>query len=232
MRRFSCAASFGALADAARKCFGLASIEGFAFQYIDRDQDTITVGYSEELLEAIREMVTGADDTLRLAIVPARTSTRGDVWIQDLASTNGTKLIGEWLDWHYPALPTPDSFPRSVFDCDAPVFIPGAVTVLAANAGESVPGARGGGGEGGQFITYAEPDGEESRMQPILDEEDDENAGDYGDENREYVGDDKEDPDYAAQGDEDSWTEAAAPVLGQGDQEAAQCGAGNRVTEP
>ena len=74
MRRFSCAASFGALADAARKCFGLASIEGFAFQYIDRDQDTITVGSSEELLEAIREMVSGADDTLRLGIVPARTS--------------------------------------------------------------------------------------------------------------------------------------------------------------
>ena len=90
MRRFSCAASFGALADAARKCFGLASIEGFAFQYIDRDQDTITVGSSEELLEAIREMVTGADDTLRLAIVPARTSARGDVWIQDLASTGMT----------------------------------------------------------------------------------------------------------------------------------------------
>ena len=73
MRRFSCAASFGALAGAARTRFGLASIEGFAFQYIDRDQDTITVGSSEELLEAIREMVTGADDTLRLAIVPART---------------------------------------------------------------------------------------------------------------------------------------------------------------
>jgi len=74
MRRFSCAASFGALAGAVRKYFGLASIEGFAFQYIDRDQDTITVGSSEELLEAIREMVSGADDTLRLGIVPARTS--------------------------------------------------------------------------------------------------------------------------------------------------------------
>ncbi len=73
MRRFSCAASFGALADAARKCFG-PSIEGFAFQYIDRDQDTITVGSSLELREAIRELAPGADDTLQLAIVPARTS--------------------------------------------------------------------------------------------------------------------------------------------------------------
>lgn len=74
IRRFSCAASFDALAGAARKRFGLASIEGFAFQYIDRDQDTITVGSSEELREAIRELAPGADDTLRLAIVPARTS--------------------------------------------------------------------------------------------------------------------------------------------------------------
>ena len=74
MRRFSCAASFSALAGAARKRFGLASIEGFALQYIDRDQDIITVGSSEELREAIRELAPGPDDTLRLAIVPARTS--------------------------------------------------------------------------------------------------------------------------------------------------------------
>jgi ribosomal protein S18 acetylase RimI-like enzyme len=93
MRRFSCAASLGALADAARKCFGLASIEGFAFQYIDRNQDTSLW----ELLEAIREMVTGADDTLRLAIVPARTSARGDVWIQDLASTAAYYLVPRLL---------------------------------------------------------------------------------------------------------------------------------------
>jgi hypothetical protein len=432
MRRFSCAASFGALADAARKCFGLASIEGFAFQYIDRDQDTITVGSSEELLEAIREMITGADDTLRLAIVPARPSARGDVWIQDLASTGTCEECGNtdmgavdlsvgmffcntcwkafdenreyvgddkedpdyaaqgpdyaaqgdedswteagfnfrsrlqagrgqeylmqlsveqvialrnphkfsadqlcalslindggsyvacarvsWvpsrllgtieeqeelqeeaapaegenasdgvcvveagkekeaqdgkalekaalaalgldasddsdsgpgmmgagvfeeeeedelehlakvgarlrecvnederkapIDWHYPALPTPDSFPRNMFDCvRAPEFIPGAGTVLAANAGESVPGASGGGGGGGgvrelpghHFIPYAEPDGQESRMQPMYEEEDD-NAGDYG-----Y--------DYASQGDEDSRPEVAATVLGDG----------------
>ena len=97
MRRFSCAASFGALAGAARTRFGLASIEGFAFQYIDRDQDTITVGSSEELLEAIREMVSGADDTLRLGIVPARTSARGDVWIQDLASTAAYYLVPRLL---------------------------------------------------------------------------------------------------------------------------------------
>ena len=32
-------------------------------------------------------------------------------------------------------------------------------------------------------------------------------------QHREYVGDDGEDPDYAAQGDEDSWTEVAATVL-------------------
>ena len=85
------------------------------------------------------------------------------------------------IDWHYPALPTPDSFPRNMFDCvRAPEFIPGAGTVLAANTGESVPGARGGGGGGGgvrelpgyHFIPYAEPDGEESRMQPMYEEGD------------------------------------------------------------
>ena len=77
--------------------------------------------------------------------------------------------------------------------------------MLAANTGESVPGAGGGGGGGGgvrelpgyHFIPYAEPDGEESRMQPMYEE------GDYG-----Y--------DYASQGDEDSRPEVAATVLGDG----------------
>jgi hypothetical protein len=92
----------------------------------------------------------------------------------------------------------------------------------AALAPNFVPQQMGGAREfvpGHQFIPDADPDGEESMMQPILDE-DDNNAGDYGyDENGEYVGDGGEyatDPDYAAQGEEDSWSEFAATVLGDG----------------
>jgi hypothetical protein len=95
----------------------------------------------------------------------------------------------------------------------------------AALAPNFVPQQMGGAREfvpGHQFIPDGDPDGEESMMQPIPDE-DDESGGDYGyDENGEYVGEDGEyvqDGDYAVQGEEEGWTAVAMTALGDGAQD-------------
>ena len=60
MRRFLCAATFPALVAEARALFSLTRHQDFAIQYIDCDNDRITVSPDKELLTAMSKLGAGS----------------------------------------------------------------------------------------------------------------------------------------------------------------------------
>jgi len=60
MRRFSCAATFPALVAEARALLSLIRHRDFAIQYVDCDNDRITVSPDKELLTAMSELGAGS----------------------------------------------------------------------------------------------------------------------------------------------------------------------------
>ena len=59
-RRFSCAATFPALVAEARALFSLTRHQDFAIQYVDCDNDRITVSPDKELLTAMSKLGAGS----------------------------------------------------------------------------------------------------------------------------------------------------------------------------
>ena len=82
MRRITCAPCFTALADTAAQRFGLPSLDGLCFQYVDPDHDLITVNSNEELLDAIA-LLSADCGTLRMTLAPGRSGPSGQNKHQD-----------------------------------------------------------------------------------------------------------------------------------------------------
>ena len=82
MRRITCAPCFTALADTAAQRFGLPSLDGLCFQYVDPDHDLITVNSNEELLDAIA-LLSADCGTLRMILAPGRSGPSGQNKHQD-----------------------------------------------------------------------------------------------------------------------------------------------------
>ena len=71
MRRITCAPYFTVLAETAAQRFGLPSLDGLCFQYVDHDHDLISVNSNEELLDAI-SLLSADCGILRMSLAPCR----------------------------------------------------------------------------------------------------------------------------------------------------------------
>ena len=88
MRRITCAPCFTVLAETAAQRFGLPSLDGLCFQYVDHDHDLISVNSTDELTEAIALLGTNSAP-LRMVLATSRT---GPSLQKSVAGSNGDGL--------------------------------------------------------------------------------------------------------------------------------------------
>lgn len=88
MRRITCAPCFTVLAETAAQRFGLPSLDGLCFQYVDPDNDRINVNSTDELTEAIAVLGTSSGP-LRMVLATSRT---GPSLQKSVAGSNGDGL--------------------------------------------------------------------------------------------------------------------------------------------